>query len=114
MNVYILEDEIAKKDLVISDLQRRLANYEGPQAMKEKLVTQEPVFREGRDQFIVVFLSRIVTDQLQNLRCTNCGSLICQFSSKQVDAFIYGSEIPEEQNSVDIMCKRCKLIYRIV
>jgi hypothetical protein len=77
-------------------------------------LTLEPVVRDGRDQFIVVFLSRAISNQLQNLRCLNCGWIVCQYSANKVDAFIYGSEVPEEENSIDIQCTRCKIIYRIV
>ena len=114
MNLYIIEADIADKDNTIRGLQKRLADYEGPMVLKENYISQKPVVRDGKGDYIVVFLSRSVSDGLQNFHCSNCGWLVCQFSSKQIYTLIYGSEIPEDTNTVDIMCARCKLIYRIV
>jgi hypothetical protein len=74
----------------------------------------EPVVRDGRGTFVAVFLSSIVTDQLQNFRCVGCGWVVAQFSNKQVDALVYGQAIPENKNAVDIRCSRCRVTYRIV
>ena len=74
----------------------------------------EPVVREGKGSFIAVFLSSVVTDQLQNLRCLACGWIVCQYSNKEIQAFIYGTAIPENKNAVDIRCSRCHITYRVV
>ena len=74
----------------------------------------EPVVRDGKDKFVVIFLSHIVTDELQNLRCTNCGWIICQFSSKEVSAIIYGTAVPKDKTTLDVQCQRCHTMFRIV
>ena len=74
----------------------------------------EPVVREGRGDFIAVFLSSVVTDQLKNFRCLGCGWVVAQFSNKQVEALVYGTAIPENKNAVDIRCSRCRITYRII
>ncbi len=74
----------------------------------------EPVVRDGKDRFCAVFLSSEKSDQLQNFRCTSCGWVVCQYSNKSVEAVVYGQSVPEESNSLDVQCSRCKRIYRIV
>jgi len=73
----------------------------------------EPVVREGRGEFIVVFLSNIVTQGLQNFRCLNCGWIICQYSSR-VLAVVYGAPVPKDTNILDVQCQRCHTMFRIV
>lgn len=74
----------------------------------------EPVEKSGRDHFICVFLSPVVTEDVQNFRCLSCGWMVAQFSNKSVDAIVYGVARPKDKNSVDLMCGRCHTIFRIV
>ena len=74
----------------------------------------EPVVRDGKGMFVAVFLSPVVTGQLQNFRCLSCGWVVLQYSNKEVQALVYGTAIPENKNAVDICCSRCKITYRIV
>ena len=77
-------------------------------------VVLEPVVREGKGKFCAVFLSSIVTEQVQNFRCTACGWVVAQYNNKEVDALVYGASVPKNKKAVDVMCSRCKFIYRIV
>lgn len=75
---------------------------------------QEPVVREGKDHFVCVFLSPILAEEVRNFRCLECGWVVFQYSNKEVDSIVYGVSKPKEKNSIDAMCSRCKLIYRVV
>jgi len=74
----------------------------------------EPVVRDGRNHFVCVFLSPVVSEEVQNLRCLSCGWVVAQYTNKQIEAIVYGIAKPKEQNSVDIQCSRCKLLYRVI
>jgi phage FluMu protein Com len=75
---------------------------------------QEPVVREGKNRFVCVFLSPIITEEVRNFRCLECGWVCFQYTNKEVDSLVYGLAKPKETNSIDSMCPRCKIIYRIV
>ena len=74
----------------------------------------EPVTRDGRDKFVVVFLSHIVTEQLQNYRCNNCGWIVFQHSSKNVAAIVYGAAAPKDKTTLDVQCQRCHTMFRVI
>lgn len=67
-----------------------------------------------RGQFIAVFLSHNdVTGEIDTFRCIKCGNVVFQYGSN-VNAIVDGSSIPEKSVPIDIMCNRCKIVYRII
>jgi hypothetical protein len=74
----------------------------------------EPVERINKDHFVCVFLSAVTSEEIRNFRCLECGWVVFQYSNKEVDAIVYGNFKPQDKNSVDVMCSRCKLVYRVV
>ena len=74
----------------------------------------EPVERDGKGHFCAVFLSPIVSEELQNFRCNSCGWIVFQYNNKSIDALVYGISIPEKSEAVDVQCSRCKFVYRVV
>ena len=77
-------------------------------------VVLEPVVRDGKGKFCAVFLSSEKSEEIQNFRCLSCGWIVAQYSNKEVDAIVYGSSVPQEKNSLDVQCSRCKRLYRVV
>jgi hypothetical protein len=77
-------------------------------------IVQEPVVREGRENVICVFLSPVISDQVQNFRCISCGWIVFQYTNKKVDAISYGGSIPKNKNALDAQCTRCHLLFRVV
>jgi len=62
---------------------------------------------------VAVFLGRRNDNILKNFRCINCGKIVFQYRGFEV-TLVYDDEISEDEGpSVDPMCARCKVIYKI-
>jgi len=71
-----------------------------------------PIMHEGPDEITTV----LMTNERQaprNFRCHNCGKIVCQVEGRPAHIQDDGS-VPEDKNYIDIMCHRCKIIYRFV
>jgi len=60
---------------------------------------------------ITVLLSNTKPQVRKDLRCLNCGRIVAQYYS-DVRVIIIG-EMREIKRPVDVMCSRCKVLYRI-
>lgn len=67
--------------------------------------------REDGLQLITVLLSNTSPQVRKDFHCLGCGRIVCQYYS-EVRVIIIG-EMREVQRPVDVMCSRCKILYRI-
>lgn len=70
-----------------------------------------PIKAEGKGRVISVFLSR--GKEKHNFRCSSCGKIVFQYTG-ELDFIFDGAAIPEEKAEIDVMCHRCKVIYRAI
>ena len=71
-----------------------------------------PVRGVGEGRIISVFLDKSDL-QSHNFRCTECGRIAFQYSG-DVNFIFDGAAIPEEKAIINIMCHRCRVIYRVM
>lgn len=71
-----------------------------------------PVFHDGDGEIVTVMMREEVRDA-RNWRCNNCGKVVCQVEGTPAHIQDDGS-VPKDKNYIDIMCHRCKVIYRFV
>ncbi len=69
-----------------------------------------PLKSEGAGRIISVFLSKTIIGK-HNFRCVECGKILFQYT-KEIGLIFDGAAIPEEKAEIDVMCHRCKVIYR--
>ena len=69
-----------------------------------------PIRAEGEGRIISVFLSG--GKGKHNWRCNECGKIIFQYTGEP-DFIFDGAAIPEEKATIDALCHRCKVIYRV-
>ena len=71
-----------------------------------------PIRAENIDRIISVFLSKAIIGK-HNFRCSECGKIVFQYT-REVGLIFDGAAIPEEKAEIDVMCHRCKIIYRVM
>lgn len=71
-----------------------------------------PIFHEGEGEITTVMM-RAEPGESRNFRCHNCGKVVCQVEGTPAHIQDDGSA-PKDKNYIDIMCHRCKIIYRFV
>ena len=79
----------------------------------EAHVVITPVREDGTSRFITVFLNRKKVGVKRNWRCINCGKLLFQYGGS-IPFIFDGATEPTETSETDIMCSRCKVVYRII
>lgn len=82
--------------------------------MMIKVYTQElvPIFHDGEEEVVTVMM-RNEKSTARNFRCNNCGKVVCQVEGTPAHIQDDGS-VPKDKNFIDIMCHRCKTIFRFV
>ena len=71
-----------------------------------------PVFTEY-ERFVTVFIAPFANGEKRNLRCMNCGKLICQYEG-EVASIVDGGDKPDNKSAIEVLCTRCRVMYRIV
>lgn len=66
---------------------------------------------DGRGSASTIFLSPKKTTT-QNFRCPNCGNLLFQYNADI--PLITDENFPDEQANIQIICERCKKLYRLL
>ena len=81
--------------------------------MKIYLLSEEltPFVTNNEERIISVFLR--ANGRIQNFRCLTCGRITFQYSG-EVESIYDGAKIPEEKAVIDVLCRRCKIIYRVI
>ena len=72
-----------------------------------------PVREDGSMRFITVFLGRRNHKIRRNWRCVNCGRIVFQYNG-DIELIYDGATEPMDVSDTDIMCNRCKIIYRVI
>lgn len=72
-----------------------------------------PVREDGSKRFITVFLGRRNHKVRRNFRCPNCGRIVFQYNG-DIELIYDGATEPMEKSDLDIMCNRCKIIFRVL
>lgn len=72
-----------------------------------------PVREDGSSRFITVFLGKRNSKVRKNWRCINCGRIVFQYNG-DIELIYDGAMKPEEASDIDIMCPRCKVVYRVL
>lgn len=68
--------------------------------------------RNGNEKVVTVIMgSDFTPEEKHDFRCHNCGRIVFNYYS-EVRIIILG-EMREVSRPTDIMCSRCKIIYRI-
>lgn len=67
----------------------------------------------GGDRFMTVFLTPFPVGEIRNFRCANCGKLLFQYES-EVAAIVDGADKPKTKPSFEVMCHRCRVVYRVI
>lgn len=73
----------------------------------------DPVKFGGEDKSIIVFLSHVRHPFKRNFRCNNCGVILFEYVDR-IEAIIDSFDLPKECASTEIVCKRCKLRYKVI
>ena len=73
----------------------------------------DPVIHNGENTSIIVFLSHVKHPFKRNFRCVNCGVILFEYVD-EIRAIIDSYDLPKDSASTEIVCKRCKLRYKIV
>jgi phage FluMu protein Com len=64
-------------------------------------------------RFVTIFVSSFSVDEKRNFRCFGCGKIICQYEG-DVIAGIDGGDKPESKASIEVLCTRCRIMYRFI
>jgi len=64
-------------------------------------------------RIVTVFLHKDENSIKHNFHCIGCGFLRFQYCGDIVSLFD-GAAVEKEKSTVDILCKMCRIIYRIV
>lgn len=62
-------------------------------------------------KMVTLLLSNLSPNTKKDLHCLNCGRIVAQYYS-EARVIIIG-EMREVQRPIDVMCSRCKIMYRI-
>lgn len=73
----------------------------------QTLLPARPVY----EQVVTIILSNTSPQVRKDLHCLNCGRIVAQYYS-EARVIIIG-EMREVSRPVDIMCSRCKILFRI-
>lgn len=73
-------------------------------------VSFTPIKSENVGRIISVFLSKTIIGK-HSFRCVECGKILFQYT-REIGHIFDGAAIPEEKAEIDVMCHRCKVIYR--
>jgi len=71
-----------------------------------------PIIQDGSSRIIVAFLLNNEDNFKKNFRCINCGKIVFQYAGEIVSVF--DGAKPIEGKDIDVMCGRCKIMYRTV
>jgi len=66
-----------------------------------------------KERYVTFFLTPFPTGEKRNFRCTTCGKLLCQYESEIV-AGVDGGDKPMSKASLEVLCTRCRVVYRLV
>ena len=69
-----------------------------------------PSMIEGKGRTISVFLKR-GENLIHNFRCIECGKIVFQYTG-DVSYIFDGAVIPKEKATINVLCHRCKILYR--
>lgn len=69
--------------------------------------------RSKQDRVITFFLTPYATEEKKNFRCISCGKMIMQYEG-EVMAGYEGGDTPDQKSALEILCVRCKIIYRFI
>ena len=72
-----------------------------------------PVVKNMVNQTVTIFLTPYPTGETNNYRCSNCGKIVFQYNS-EVSLVVASSETPKDSAPIDIMCRRCHLMHRVL
>ena len=72
-----------------------------------------PNYQSGKNRYVIVVLSPFKSNEIRNFRCINCSKIVFQYKS-DISTIIDSQEIPKSSMPVDIICHKCKILYRIV
>jgi len=72
-----------------------------------------PVVKNMVNKTITIFLTPFPTKGKMNWRCPNCGKIVFQYNS-EVSLVVASSEMPKNSTPIDIMCRRCHLMHRVL
>lgn len=72
----------------------------------------EPVFTQG-ERFITIFIAPFPLREKRNLRCISCGKLLLQYEGEVV-AMVDGGDKPDSKASIEVLCTRCRVMYRLI
>jgi hypothetical protein len=73
----------------------------------------QPIISDGENRVIVVFLSHIKQGEKKNFRCINCGRVTFQYQDS-IATIVDSPDTPIEKSTLEILCDRCKIIYKVV
>lgn len=80
--------------------------------MEDKIVPKGKVIeRLDQNPVITVLLGAFVPDVRKDWHCSNCGRIVFNYYSEA--RIIIVGEMREVSRPMDIMCGRCKTIYRV-
>jgi len=69
-----------------------------------------PIRGDWDGRIITVFLSEGTGKH--NWRCNECGKIVFQYTGNPEFVFD-GATIPEDKATIDALCHRCKIVYRV-
>lgn len=64
-------------------------------------------------RFITIFLTQYDSGELRLFRCINCSRPVFQYKSDE-GIIIDSSDSPKGQTSIEIKCRSCHIIYRVL
>ena len=81
-------------------------------ALKDNIHLDKVKIREpGR--IVSIFIEKNENSLKHNFHCIGCGFLRFQYCG-DIGFVFDGAAIPKEKASIDIMCKMCRIIYRVI
>ena len=81
-------------------------------ALRNNLILEKVKLKENR-RIISVFLKKNENRMKSNFHCIGCGYIRFQYSGDVVSMFD-GPAISEDRAEVDVLCKLCGLMYRVM
>ena len=81
-------------------------------ALRDNIHLQKVKLKEpGR--IVSIFLEKNENSLKHNFHCIGCGFIRFQYAG-DVGFIFDGAAIPKEKAAIDIMCKMCRIIYRVM
>lgn len=65
------------------------------------------------ERVVTVFLTPFPVGDIRPFRCINCGKILMEYES-EVGAIVDGGDKPSSQASHNILCHRCRVMFRFV